>query len=38
MDNVDIYQIMNLAMNQNLQDMAVGGTKLKPSKLHDFQT
>ncbi len=36
MDNVDIFQIMNLAMNESLQDMAVGGSKIKSPKLQDF--
>ena len=36
MNQVDMFQIMNLAMNEILQDMVVNGSELKPSKFCDF--
>lgn len=37
MGHVDMFQIMNLAMNENLQDMVVCGSEIKPPKLTDFE-
>ncbi len=36
MGTVDMYQILNLAMNENAQDMIASGNEIKPSKMCDF--
>lgn len=36
MGTVDMYQILNLAMNENAQDMIASGNEIKPSKMSDF--
>lgn len=37
MGQVDMFQIMNLAMNEVLQDMIINGSEIKPSKLSEFE-
>lgn len=38
MGQTDMYQIINLAMNEVVQDMIVNGSEIKPSKLTEFET
>lgn len=37
MGTVDMYQILNLAMNEVVQDMIASGNEIKPSKFSDFE-